>query len=418
MRDTHDRNIFQIRKDGPFSEAFDNLMINLLMSSPDNPVKSILVTSSVMEEGKTLSAINLAINLAATGKKVLLVDLDLRKPTLHKWFNLEGNFGLINALTGITNVNIDSGRIGDYTIGDVFYFVEAQARTGIITFESNGTAVDVAVKGGNIIHASLRNRPIERVLARILLHYRRITLGQLKEALAIYQRTRRPLGELLVNLGFVSRQEMKKILKAFIEESLRRIFLMQDPTFQIRSFNGTGPPLDEHAEELAKEQGYFKNLLKLNAAPFFHRVVNATVRHTPVRNLYLCPCGKAPPNPVEIMGSKRMEEFLRIVTNSFDMVILDSSPVLGAAHASLSPSLVDGVLLVVRAGKTDKKVVLEAKKQLEMAKSRILGVVLNGIDRRLHYRHYYRYYTRNDRATVGKAAERKLLPLLPVEAQR
>jgi Mrp family chromosome partitioning ATPase len=91
------------------------------------------------------------------------------------------------------------------------------------------------------------------------------------------------------------------------------------------------------------------------------------------------------------------------------MVVLDSSPVLGAAHVSLSPSLVDGVLLVVRAGKTDKKIVLEAKKQLERSNARLLGVVLNGMDRRVHYRYYYA----RSKDKKGQDFEpRKLIPLL------
>lgn len=411
MGRNHHKSIFEIRKDGPFSEAFDNLMINLLMSSPDNPIKSILVTSSVLGEGKTLSAINLAINIAATGKKVLLVDLDLRRPTVHKWFNLKGAFGLVNALVGIKSVNIDSGRLGDYTIGDIFYFLEAQGRSGVITFQSNKTAVEVTVKAGNIINANLKDRPIERGLGRIFLHHERITLDQLKEALGIQERTKKPLSQLLVNLGFVSKQEVKKVIRALIEESLRRLFLLENPTLQIRNLDGS--QIEEYAEEVAREQDFFRNLVELNTAPLFNRVVSAAVKHTPVQNLYVCPCGKLPPNPVEIMGSKRMEEFLKIATSSFDMVVLDSSPVLGAAHASLSLSLVDGVLLVVRAGKTDKKLIIEAKTQLEMANARLLGVVLNGVDRRVHYRRYYRYYSRDDQAETVRPFHRKLIPFKP-----
>jgi Mrp family chromosome partitioning ATPase len=409
MGRNHHKNIAEIRRDGPFAEAFDHLMINLLMSSLDNPIKSILVTSSVMGEGKTLSAINLAINIAATGKKVLLVDLDLRQPTVHKWFHFNGSFGLVDALVGITSVTIDSGRLGDYTIGDIFYFLEAQGRSGVIVFESNETAIEVTVRAGNIINANLKNRPVERSLGKVLVHYERITPEQLKEAQTIQERTKKPLSQLLVNLGFVSREEIKKVIKALIEESLRRLFLLENPRFQIRNLDGS--QIEEYAEQVAREQRFFKTFIELNTAPFFNRVISAAVKKTPIQNLYVCPCGKLPPNPVEVMGSRRMEEFLKIATGSFDVVVLDSSPVLGAAHVSLSPSLVDGVLLVVRAGKTDKKVVLEAKKQLEMANSRLLGVVLNAMDRRVHYRRYYPYYARNKDREDQNSEPQKLIPL-------
>ncbi|NIQ38085.1 MAG: DUF4388 domain-containing protein [Proteobacteria bacterium] len=416
MGHNNHKSIFEIRKDGPFAEAFDSLMVNFSMSSIDDPIKSILVTSSVMEEGKTLVATNLAINIAATGKKVLLVDLDLRRPSVHKSLNVNGNFGLVNALLGITSVNIDSGKLGEYTIGDLLYFLKAQGRSGLVTFESNGTAVEVTVKAGNIINANLKNRPIEKSLGRILLHYKRITADQLKEALTIQQRTKKPLSQLLVSLGFASKEEIKKITKALIEESLRRLFLLENPAFRVENISRT--QIETYAEEVSKEQAYFRRFVELNTAPFFNRVVSAAVKSTTVQNLYVCPCGKLPPNPVEVMGSKRMGEFLKIATASFDIVVLDSSPVLGAAHASLSPSLVDGVLLVVRAGKTDKKIILEAKRQLEMSNAKLLGVVLNGVDRRVHYRRYYRYYARDKEAEAETPAHRKLIPILGDESNR
>lgn len=83
----------------PISEQYRNIRTNILYSSIDEEVRSILVTSSGPGEGKSTTAANLAIVFAQQGKTVLLVDADLRKPTVHYTFNLNNTAGLTSILT-------------------------------------------------------------------------------------------------------------------------------------------------------------------------------------------------------------------------------------------------------------------------------------------------------------------------------
>ena len=80
------------------AEAIKTIRTNLLFSSVDEPVKSILMTSSMSGEGKSFVSANLAVAFAQAGVKVLIVDCDLRRGRQHKIFNIDNEQGLSNLL--------------------------------------------------------------------------------------------------------------------------------------------------------------------------------------------------------------------------------------------------------------------------------------------------------------------------------
>ncbi len=83
----------------PDAEAYRTIRSNIQFSSTDREIKSLLITSSGQEEGKSLTCVNLAVAFAAAESKVLLMDADLRKPNLHKIMKIDKKDGLTNILS-------------------------------------------------------------------------------------------------------------------------------------------------------------------------------------------------------------------------------------------------------------------------------------------------------------------------------
>lgn len=205
----------------PIAEAYRTLRTNLEFSNLDKALRSLLVTSASAEEGKSTTLANLAVTIAQSGKRVILVDADLRRPTLHQIFGLKNNAGLTDMVRD---------------------------------------------------DAALAN-----------------------------------------------------------------------------------PPLQE----------------------------------TSVANLQVLTSGQQPPNPAEILGSKRMSEILTALLERTDMVLFDAPPVLAVTDAAVLSSKVDGVLLVISAGKTKRENARKAQNQLEKINARVIGAVLNNVKPESGASYYY-----------------------------
>jgi succinoglycan biosynthesis transport protein ExoP len=119
------------------------------------------------------------------------------------------------------------------------------------------------------------------------------------------------------------------------------------------------------------------------------------IHKTSIENFWLLPSGPIPPNPSELLNSSRMKRMLEETRGGFDVVLLDTPPVLASIDAVILSTLVDGTVLVLKAGEISRKPFLSAVEELKRANGRIMGVVFNGLkthEGRYFYRGYYPYY--------------------------
>ena len=129
--------------------------------------------------------------------------------------------------------------------------------------------------------------------------------------------------------------------------------------------------------------------------------LDKVVKPSGIENLSILTCGAIPPNPSELLGSQRMRDLIKLLSQQYDLVLFDSPPVITVTDTAVLSPQVDGLVLVVKSHSTDKRALLRAKTILTNLKANILGVVLNkielsGLAGSYDYYYHYNYYYADD----------------------
>lgn len=145
---------------------------------------------------------------------------------------------------------------------------------------------------------------------------------------------------------------------------------------------------------LANERGFSNLLLGSND-------LASVVQPTAIPNLWVIPSGPLPPNPSELLGSRRMDEILVLLQARYEQVVFDSPPVIPVTDAIVLGRKVAGTIFVIKAGQTSRDLAIEARRRLSDVDLNVVGVVLNGVDTSAgaySYQYSYEYSSEQPKA--------------------
>ncbi len=136
---------------------------------------------------------------------------------------------------------------------------------------------------------------------------------------------------------------------------------------------------------------------------------DAVHQTTLAKNLYVLPAGQIPPNPSELLSSRRMERVLDSLTSSFEYIIIDLPPINAVSDSLAIARLLSGMIVVVRQNYCDQHSLAEAMRRLELLQIKVLGFVLNDTESsEKRYMKYGRgYYVRNRNYSYGYGSKRR-----------
>jgi capsular exopolysaccharide synthesis family protein len=378
-----------------FAESYRTLRTNIQFAFMDKELRSLMVTSAGEQEGKSTTVSNLSYTMAMAGKTVLMIDADLRKPALTRLFTDQASTGLSGLLSETLSADVPSGSLADFSLSDLLALCSFQKKTGVLHLNGGDDKVDIYFLKGMMEDIQWTTRPASKKLAALLINNQVLTEEQVKQAFIRQETTGQKLGFVLINMGLVKEEDLKGLLILHMIEALRTVFNFHGGSFVFEKLpeSKLGLPSFNPAD---LQRVYQQTLIGEEQFPYLQHQIDAAILKTDIDNLFILPSGHPPPNPAELLSSRRMAFLLSLLKNRFDLLIVDSPPVLPASDAAILGPQVDGVLLVVKAGHLNREIIRKAANQLSSGKANLVGVVLGQVDlkRDTYYsgKYYHTYY--------------------------
>lgn len=335
----------------------------------------LIVESVTMSEGKSTVVSRIASNLTDAGLRVLLVDCDFQRPALGKFFKISKNgSGLGKSIDRIMSHHLKSGTLNEYSVDDLFFLIALKKQSGhLVVRNEDGTLIIAHFQNGVLIHIQNQNSPKDNRIGTMLLKGGFITQDQLNDALSRHQRTGQPLGYILVNAGYISRDKLRGPLRLQIEEYIQKVFSWKNGKFNFKP----GLVSIYENEKIFYEEDYtplINSLGRTMSSKFMEKELFSRIIGLAKEDLYLFPASTS----YKLIGSLNqvlMKKIFEKLKQRFDVILVDTPPLDAASGIESIFHLADGIVLVIKAGHLSVKILNGAINHLPQDK--ILGTILN-----------------------------------------